>query len=107
MLCPKCDSTLSPTSVRGTDVDRCSGCQGIWFDEKELEAILQHKRSELRALRGGRPQEEMNRQRGGCPRDGNELTRICSARNPEVVVDACPKCHGIWLDGGELEKLLR
>ncbi len=24
----------------------------------------------------------------------------------EVVVDACPKCGGVWLDGGELQKLI-
>ena len=25
---------------------------------------------------------------------------------PNVSIDACPKCHGIWLDGGELSRLL-
>jgi Zn-finger nucleic acid-binding protein len=24
----------------------------------------------------------------------------------EVAIDRCPSCHGIWLDMGELEKLL-
>jgi Zn-finger nucleic acid-binding protein len=24
----------------------------------------------------------------------------------EVEVDTCPKCCGVWLDGGELQKLI-
>ncbi|GIW24679.1 zf-TFIIB domain-containing protein [Meiothermus sp.] len=23
-----------------------------------------------------------------------------------VLIDVCPKCRGVWLDGGEMEKLL-
>jgi len=26
---------------------------------------------------------------------------------PNVIIDVCPKCHGIWLDKGELGKLLK
>ncbi|MGB0692178.1 MAG: zf-TFIIB domain-containing protein [Pseudomonadales bacterium] len=22
-----------------------------------------------------------------------------------IVIDRCPKCQGVWLDGGELERL--
>lgn len=39
-----------------------------------------------------------------CPRcqnsDLDERTR------DGVVVDACPRCRGVWLDRGELEKLI-
>ncbi|MCL4439757.1 MAG: zf-TFIIB domain-containing protein, partial [Firmicutes bacterium] len=24
----------------------------------------------------------------------------------EVVIDVCPRCRGIWLDHGELEKIM-
>ncbi len=23
-----------------------------------------------------------------------------------VLLDVCPRCHGVWLDGGELEKVI-
>jgi len=26
---------------------------------------------------------------------------------PNMIIDVCPKCHGIWLDKGELDKLLK
>ncbi len=38
-----------------------------------------------------------------CPRDGAELVEV--ERNG-VTIDACPTCRGIWLDRGELEKLI-
>lgn len=106
MNCPKCIQPLSATTVRGTEVDKCPGCHGIWFDEHELERILAQKSADLRPLRGGRDQTALDRQRGQCPRDGKNLTRVCSTRDSAVVVDVCPVCRGIWLDGGELKKLL-
>ena len=38
-----------------------------------------------------------------CPIDGTEL-RISERQGIEI--DYCPKCRGIWLDRGELDKLL-
>jgi Zn-finger nucleic acid-binding protein len=26
---------------------------------------------------------------------------------PNIIIDVCPKCHGIWLDKGELGKVLK
>ena len=28
-------------------------------------------------------------------------------RSPNIIIDVCPKCKGIWLDKGELGKLLK
>lgn len=28
------------------------------------------------------------------------------ARKEEVIIDVCPQCRGVWLDPGELEKIL-
>jgi len=38
-----------------------------------------------------------------CPIDGNEL--VMSERQG-VEIDYCPKCRGVWLDRGELDKIL-
>lgn len=38
-----------------------------------------------------------------CPVDGAGL--VISERN-NIEIDYCPECRGIWLDYGELEKLL-
>jgi Zn-finger nucleic acid-binding protein len=38
-----------------------------------------------------------------CPIDGTEL--LISERNG-VEIDYCPKCRGVWLDRGELDKII-
>jgi Zn-finger nucleic acid-binding protein len=38
-----------------------------------------------------------------CPRDQNEL-RL--AERQGVEIDYCPQCRGVWLDRGELDKIL-
>lgn len=38
-----------------------------------------------------------------CPIDGSEL--IMSERQG-VEIDYCPKCRGVWLDRGELDKII-
>ena len=38
-----------------------------------------------------------------CPRDGTKLVEV---ERDDVMIDACPTCRGIWLDRGELEKII-
>ena len=38
-----------------------------------------------------------------CPIDGTELKM---ADRSGVEVDYCPKCRGVWLDRGELDKII-
>ncbi len=37
-----------------------------------------------------------------CPIDGNLMQKEVSHM---IVIDRCPKCAGVWLDGGELERM--
>jgi hypothetical protein len=39
-----------------------------------------------------------------CPIDANAMTKEIVSN---VVVDRCPACRGVWLDGGELELMRR
>lgn len=87
-------------------MDKCQSCKGVWFDEQELSQLLQEDPRQLKALQQGSAKDELDAKRGECPRDATPLLRVYSALNRSVVVDACPQCHGIWLDGGEFEKLL-
>jgi hypothetical protein len=40
---------------------------------------------------------------GTCPKDGAQLMEI---NRGGVLVDVCPECKGVWLDRGELEKIV-
>lgn len=45
----------------------------------------------------------MTREPMRCPNDGARLVEI---ERSEILVDACPECRGVWLDRGELDKIL-
>ncbi len=108
MQCPKCPaSTLVSTAVQEIVVDRCENCGGIWFDDQELVQVLHESRYRLGALRGRTAPEGLNQKRSRCPRDGTQLLRVASALGYTVVLDSCPQCRGVWLDGGELDTLLK
>ena len=37
-----------------------------------------------------------------CPSDRSPMKKEIAHM---IVIDKCPECHGVWLDGGELDKL--
>ena len=42
-----------------------------------------------------------------CPRCWKEMDQeVVEVFGPNVTIDTCPSCQGIWLDKGELHKLL-
>lgn len=107
MQCPKCNTrALDAARVRGVEVDQCPECRGIWFDEAELANLLEARPADLKPLARGRSGGEANQRKGRCPRDGRALMRVRSTRNARLVVDVCPECQGLWLDGGEFIDLL-
>lgn len=107
MNCPKCKTAaLAPTQVQAVQVDQCPRCHGIWFDEQELGRLLAADRKDLKPLARSTNDPGTDAVTGGCPRDGKELLRVRSAKDRQVVVDICPRCRGIWLDGGEFRRLL-
>ncbi len=39
MKCPKCGHDLAVEQYHGIDIDRCTNCQGVWFDAGEAEQL--------------------------------------------------------------------
>lgn len=39
MKCPKCGHDMKVETFEGTEIDRCSFCEGIFFDAGELEEL--------------------------------------------------------------------
>ena len=38
-----------------------------------------------------------------CPIDGSELTK---KQKDNIIIQSCPKCNGVWLDRGEINKII-
>ena len=106
MKCPKCKTAdLGQVVVEGVTVDRCPSCTGTWFDHHELSELLAEEARRVASLRRGSENEYAEGLKGQCPRDASQLLRVYSSIDRSVILDGCAECHGIWLDGGEFEKL--
>ena len=111
MNCPKCEKMLSMQMVAEVEIDSCENCGGVWLDLGELKALLQQSDAFQASLstEGGGSTEIYDALTGACPRCGGEghMTRVQNLDRPDITMDSCPVCYGIWLDGGEFGALAR
>ncbi len=108
--CPRCtkDLVLKNIPEKGLliETDYCQACKGTWFDKGELEKIEQIIEPvfyEIRRI----PSEEKQNSVLNCPKctTKTSLEKHRHPRDKFVIIDVCPSCKGIWLDGGELEAI--
>lgn len=104
MICPKCrqDSLADFGMVEGVEIDFCSGCKGIWFDQGELAFYVEDSEDvpDLpRALASGKPAG------CDCPRCSTALVEVNYVPGDALLIDVCPSCKGVFLDCGELPRL--
>ena len=50
MRCPKCGHQMVEESLEGIGVDRCSFCEGIYFDAGELDQVLLKREDDRRGF---------------------------------------------------------
>lgn len=50
MKCPKCGHDLVEQDLEGVKVDRCSFCEGVFFDAGELEAVFTKRDGERKSF---------------------------------------------------------
>lgn len=105
MNCPKCNAKMQKVTFEGVEVDRCTGCQGLWFDLQEHQQ-LKRTSGAAEVIDTGYPDrgQQMNEvRRINCPRDGVLLTRMVDAQQPHLWYEACPHCYGVFFDAGEFK----
>lgn len=118
--CPACGAerqlfsrALSDTRV---SVMECGSCGGMWLDNAIFELLEErtavsaasdttHEHEKHRG-RGTQAQDRHGRFYRKCPQCDTLMHRRNYGRRSGVLVDTC-KRHGIWLDIGELDTILR
>ena len=112
MDCPNDHRPLETVGVQSLQIHRCSTCHGTWCEADELR-LLKDKADhgdycwidfdlwkDADKFRAG----EHARYR--CPRDQSDLTTVHYGQSP-VSIDVCSKCHGVWLDRGEFDAIIK
>jgi Zn-finger nucleic acid-binding protein len=87
------------------EVDRCRRCGGIWLDCGEFEKLIELGSFYIGHLdEPAEAEPEINPERK-CPKCRVRLKVMRYEKMPEVEVDVCPQCGGLWCDAGELKAI--
>jgi Zn-finger nucleic acid-binding protein len=94
-------------------VEQCDRCKGLFFDNGELQALLDSTVTtafeidfaRLQALSASAPLAQEQLCYRSCPVCSKLMNRKNFGARSGVVVDWCGQ-HGMWLDNGELRRLL-
>ena len=106
LKCPCCTyRRLTPIRSAGVEIDACTYCGGLWFDNYELDKIVHT--DDPNYPRNGPIIETLGRQvhstkEKDCPRCKNSLKTHEFEKDGDLRIDVCESCHGIWLDRGEV-----
>jgi Zn-finger nucleic acid-binding protein len=102
MQCPKCNGGMTTIEYEGVSVDRCTGCNGLWFDMLEREHLKWIEGSESIDIGSAETGEKYNRMKFvRCPVCKTELIEMVDREQPHIHYEACTSCYGIFFDAGE------
>lgn len=118
-ICPRCEQPLRTVkmALHGASshtVGRCRTCLGIFTSPGQLEVIVDDACQDryevdfrrLETILRESPSDEWPVKYIPCPRCRVYMLRQSHGVRSGVILDSC-KLHGIWLDGGELGRILR
>ncbi|MBN1856157.1 MAG: zf-TFIIB domain-containing protein [Dehalococcoidia bacterium] len=107
MNCPRCKSGLVVVEYSDIELDWCPQCDGLWFDSGEMELLaMKTTHSEPNACLVPDEPATTDEALLRCPLCRKKMHKRLLGKEQPVIVDVCPRCDGLWLDGGELEQVL-
>ena len=106
--CPVCKTLTDLIKYESVPIYNCGSCGGHWLTQARLDVILARRE----VVMPEPVQQKMieiadaanSRQPLWCITCGREMRKEQFKHWPEIQLDRCPKCEGLWLDRGELEK---
>lgn len=110
MICPVDKSDMIVVEHSHIELDHCPRCGGVWFDATELELLLESLGRESHGLFLANilksPEAKAAEKKRKCPICRRDMKQTNVGQRPQVLIDVCPKGHGLWFDGGEVGQLL-
>lgn len=104
--CPRDHALMEETHVGTAYLDVCGKCGGQYFDSGEMFEAFGIKAD---PSYWDREETSGNLREGSfhCPRcHATMLTQDITHGSEKVEIDRCRKCGGIWLDKGEVERIM-
>jgi len=105
--CPRCQCSLVASDYRGSEIDLCPECGGLWMDTQEFAYHTSERDTfadDTIPRQCPRPPAQPKDGYVKCARCHAVMVRKNFRRISGVLIDIC-RDHGVWLDAGELEQI--
>ncbi|MCP4129745.1 MAG: zf-TFIIB domain-containing protein [bacterium] len=104
MQCPKCNAEMEKVAHENIEVDRCTGCHGIWFDMLEHEDLKSLDGSEKIDIGDAEVGAKYNKIADiNCPVCSIKMIPMVDKDQPHIWYEACITCGGVYFDAGEFK----
>lgn len=106
MRCPKCNEDMETVVYQDIEVDRCTNCDGLWFDASERDHLMRIEGSEV--LDSGKPTATRSQNlmvNVVCPKCNEKMTHMVDDVQIHIHFEQCPNCGGQFFDAGEFRDL--
>jgi Zn-finger nucleic acid-binding protein len=109
--CPRCKEPMELMRIGGTTLRSCMACGGLWLDPSSLQRLCdtREERASVVSVLAARVPTSSGVQDVvryiPCPSCTKLMNRLNFAHSSGVILDVC-KSHGVWLDRGELQRVL-
>lgn len=107
MKCPRCSSAMETVQVEDVQIDRCTKCGGLWFDEFELADLKAKEGSEKVDTGQASKSAQYSQARLNCPKCSTLMLRMVDIQQPHIWYETCEECGGSFFDAGEFRDLKR
>ncbi|WP_345884384.1 rhomboid family intramembrane serine protease [Shewanella algae] len=109
LKCPGCHSESMRTfELYGEQVDSCNQCEGIWFDNGELNGALStadNGNDHVRIEESLGPHLGLSKRQ--CMHCEEQMHRYHLMDGYQIELDVCHSCSGVWVDKDERDKVVQ
>jgi len=106
MICPKCNSKFEKIIYKNIEVERCLGCQGLWFDMLEKEDLVKIDGSEAIDIGSDQVGAQYNHKHDiKCPKCAVTMLPMVDKDQFDIKYESCQSCYGTFFDAGEFRDL--
>ena len=106
MNCPACNEPMIVLEHDAVEIDYCCACRGVWLDHAELALLFDDPLEAMVFLNALTPDNTTKENPRQCPICRTKMDKVATPEKVAMLLDRCPRGHGIWLDDGELGRVL-
>jgi len=104
MTCPKCQSPMENVQYQTIEVERCTGCKGLWFDmleQDDLKTLQGSEQIDIGAAAQGQAAPKTTPIQ--CPSCSAQMIAMVDRQQPHIGYESCSRCYGVFFDAGEFK----